>query len=747
MMKSKAAEDKGQYIIFHNKGGTAIGVSKANRNSVIYEDGLFFKDNDGSGVLTAYKDWRLNPNSRAKSLAQVLSIKEIAGLMLHSRHQTVTKKSSKYDKLFVENSYGGKTLQESGCNVWDLTDRQKKFLKEDNIRHVLLSHIDSAQEGVLWVNELQAYCEKIGRGIPVNISSDPRHGISSDAEYNLGSGSDISKWPENLGLAATFQPDLIRKFGEICSLEYRCLGITTALSPQIDLATDPRWRRFIGTFGENVNISIDMAKSYCDALQSTYDSNGRDLGWGVESVNAMVKHWPGGGTGEGGRDAHYCYGKYAVYPGNNFDEHLKPFIEGAYKLSGKTKKASATMPYYTISYNQDPNENVGNSYSKYIVSELLRDRFGYEGVVCTDWLITDDYGPNIESFSGKCWGVENETVSFRHFKALEAGVDQFGGNNEIEPLLEAYRMLAGKYGKAIADKRMRQSAERILLNMFQIGLFDNPYVDIEKTNKTVGCSEFVEIGYKAQVQSVIMLKNNNVLPVVLRNVYIPRKTIKSTTDWFGNVIPEKQISCMNLSVVSKYFNVVDNPNEADFAIVSITSPISDGYDKKNGYVPITLQYRPYKVLNCRTNSIAKGEILENDCDRNYHNKTNVAENESDLDLLMETKKELQNKPVIVSIFMKKPCVLEEIDKYADGLFAHFGVQDQVICELISGIEKPSGLLPFQIPKNMETVETQYEDIAGDMECHVDELGNKYEFAYGLNFNGVISDERVIKYRK
>lgn len=345
-----------------------------------------------------------------------------------------------------------------------------------------------------------------GLGIPVNISSDPRHGISSDAEYNLGAGSDISKWPENLGLAATFDPSVTRAFAEICAKEYRCLGITTALSPQIDLATDPRWRRFIGTFGENTKLSTDMAEAYCDALQSTYSETHEDLGWGSESVNAMVKHWPGGGSGEGGRDAHYCYGKYAVYPGNNFSEHLKPFVNGAFKLSGKTRQASSVMPYYTISYNQDLKENVGNGYSQYIVSDLLRDKYHYNGVVCTDWLITANHGPNIETFSGKCWGLEEKSVAFRHFKALEAGVDQFGGNNDIVPVLEAYKMLVTKYGQDKADERMRISAKRLLTNMFQTGLFDNPYVDIDKTVLTVGCSEYTQKGYITQVKSVVMIK-------------------------------------------------------------------------------------------------------------------------------------------------------------------------------------------------------------------------------------------------
>lgn len=192
----------------------------------------------------------------------------------------------------------------------------------------------------------------------------------------------------------------------------------------------------------------------------------------------MVKHFPGGGTGEGGRDAHYAYGKFAVYPGGNFEEHLKPFTEGAFSLPGKTGKASAVMPYYTISFDADQKngENAGNSYNQFLINDLLREQLGYDGVVCTDWGITHDMGQTEEEFAGKCWGVETLTEAERHLKALEAGVDQFGGNNDAGPVLEAYRMLCEKYGEEAAQTRFRRSAYRLLLNIFRTGLFENPYV-------------------------------------------------------------------------------------------------------------------------------------------------------------------------------------------------------------------------------------------------------------------------------
>lgn len=752
MNKYKIVEHE-MFIEYQNDAGTRIGISKQNCSKVIKKDGYIFKDLDGSGCLEPYKDWRLSAQQRADDLAGRLSKKDIAGLMLYSRHQTVCRNSNKYAKLFGDNTYSGHKFQDTDVSISDLTDQQKDFLEKDGVRHVLISTVDSKEDCAKWVNNLQAYCENLGIGIPVNLCSDPRHGIKADAEYNLGSGSDISKWPEEIGLAATFDPELVRQFGNVLSKEYRALGIATALSPQIDLATDPRWSRFTGTFGESSCLTTAMAEAYCDGAQTSKGVDEIENGWGWNSINTMVKHWPGGGTGEGGRDAHYAYGKYAVYPGNNFSEHLKPFIDGAFQLKGKTQKASAVMPYYTISYGQDDvyKENVGNGFSKFIVQDLLRDKYQYDGVVCTDWLVTADHGPTIQTFSGKCWGVEKLSIEQRHLKALEAGVDQFGGNNEIEPVMAAFKLYEKKYGKQKAETRFRQSAYRILKNMFQLGLFDQPYVDIVQTKALVGCDEYVTMGYQAQLKSAILLKNkNNILPMLKQlNVYIPNQLKKARKDWFGNVLEGKEYFPIDKEILSKYYHIVNQPEQADFAIVFMNSPISNGYIEREGegkYIPISLQYRPYKAELAREESIAFGDPLENS-DRSYKGESAICENEYELDILLDTKKKMKDKPVICCLHMKKPCILSEIEPYVDALLIHFGIQNQAILDLLSGNAEPSGLLPFQIPKDMKTVELQKEDVAFDMEPYMDTEGNVYDFAYGRNFKQQIIDQRSNLFRK
>ncbi len=269
-----------------------------------------------TGVLTA--------DERAKDLASKMSVEQIAGLMLYSAHQAIPAGSTR----FGASTYNGKPYKESGANPYDLSDQQIKFLTEDNLRHVLVTSVESPEVAALWNNKVQALCEGLGLGIPANNSSDPRHRASSNVEYNVGSAGQISMWPGSLGMAATFDPEIVKGFGEVASKEYRALGISTALSPQIDIATEPRWSRVNGTFGESPQLSADMARAYVDGFQTSAGDKEIEGGWGYTSVNTMIKHWPGGGPGEAGRDAHFSFGKYAVYPGNNFDDHMIPFTEG-----------------------------------------------------------------------------------------------------------------------------------------------------------------------------------------------------------------------------------------------------------------------------------------------------------------------------------------------------------------------------------------------------------------------------------
>ena len=723
------------YSLIVQKGGPTLGYTSA---SILQDRRFAFKDLNRNGMLDPYEDWRLPAEERAKDLAGRLTIDEIAGLMLYSSHQAVPSP--------------------------EITDAQWKFLVEDNLRAVLVTRVESPEVAARWNNNVQALVEGLGCGVPANNSSDPRNETAATAEFNLGSGGQISLWPTPLGLAATFDPALVRDFGSIASREYRALGIATALSPQIDLATEPRWSRFNGTFGEDPALDTDMARAYVDGFQTSPG------GWGTESVNAMVKHWPSGGPEEGGRDAHFNYGKYAVYPGDGFDNHLRAFVDGAFALEGGTGYASAVMPYYTISYGIDPSgNNVGNNFSSYIIGDLLRDKYGYQGVVCTDWNITYD-NKAIESFDGKCWGVEELSVGERHYEVLRAGVDQFGGNNDKGPVLEAYEMFVRDFGPAYARERFEASAVRLLLNSFRTGLFENPYTSPSQAAEIVGNPDFMEAGYQAQLKSIVMVKNHdNVLPKYSEiyslgedecqhhksKVYIPKRFYPQMPGMFGlSMGPEAHWDYpIDIALVEKYYEITEHPLEADFALVMIKEPASGpGYDVAdrkrggNGYVPISLQYRPYKAVYARSESIAGGDPKESFTNRSYKGKTVKTYNEPDLDLVLKTRSLMGSKPVVVVVACSRPAVLSEIEPYADAVLLTFGVQNQAVLDILSGAAEPSALLPMQMPADMQTVEEQCEDLPHDMRPLVDTDGNAWDFAFGLNWSGVISDERTVRYR-
>lgn len=730
-------EDHGTYSVLRQEGGSELGFSPSSGLKILHQDGFAFKDHNHNGRLDRYEDWRLSPEERAADLASGLPVEKIAGLMLYSMHQAVPTDSVG----FWSSTYNGTTLSRSGLPHSALSDKQKKFLDEDNLRAVLVVRVESPAIAAEWNNNLQSFTERLDFGIPVNISSDPRHETKAWAEFNAGAGGQISLWPTSIGLAATFDPEAVRRFGEIASREYRAMGMATALSPQIDLGTEPRWCRYGGTFGEDPELDTDMARAYIDGFQTSEGEREIAGGWGYESVNCMVKHWPGGGPEEAGRDSHYSYGKFAVYPGGNFARHLAPFLNGAFKLDGKTGKAAAVMPFYTISYGIDPSgRNVGNNYSKYIVGDLLRDKYGYDGVACTDWAVTHDYS-KVEEADGKCWGAELLSVAERHYEVLKAGVDQFGGNNDKGPVLEAYRMWTEEYGEASARARFEMSARRLLLNMFRTGLFENPYTDPAFAEKTVGCAEYMSEGFDTQKKSVVMLKNRGgILPVVGRKkVYIPETS--------ESVHIDRQ-------TIEKYFDVADNAADADFAVAVIGEPQGGtGYsvaDRKaggNGYVPISLQYGEYTASAAREHSIAGGDPLEASADRSYRGKTVTTANAADAAAVARTKAELGEKPLVTVVYATKPFVPAEIEPHSDALFVAFGVQYQAVFEIISGVSEPSAMLPMQLPANMETVELQDEDRFGDMECYRDSEGNLYDFAFGLGWNGQVKDWRYRKYHR
>ena len=719
-------------------GGPALSWYEDSGIGLIEQDGLYFKDLARTGKLVPYADWRLGAAERARDLAARMSIEQIAGLMLYSPHQAVPPRAGGP----FPGTFDGKRWEESGLEKSALSDQQKRFLARDHIRHILLQHVDDAGTAARWSNALQREAEKLPLGIPVNVSSDPRSGAKESAAEFRSKARDVSKWPEGIGFASSFDPGVVAQFAHDASLEYRAMGITTALGPQIDLCTEPRWMRFADTLGMKLTDVKALVKAYCDGMQTT---EGSADGWGRDSVNTMVKHWPGGGTGEGGRDAHYAFGEYAVYPSGNAAEHEKPFTEAAFRLDGPTGCASAVMPYYTVSWGLDAKNgrNVGNSYSEYLIHDLLRGKYGFGGVVCTDWGITQDPSPDMDAFGSRCYNMQDMTEPERMLTAILNGVDQFGGNDDPKPLLEAYRLGCEKLGEAAMRARMEASAARLLVNIFHCGLFEDPYLDPEASAALVGCDEFRRHGEEAQRRSVVLLKNRpGCLPLKegLR-IYVPTRHIGPSKSFFRTDVPARDVDPVADGIVNAYGTRVASPEEADVAIVFAESPGCNPYSSQdaqrggNGYLPITLQYRPYTADAAREVSIAGGDFRERFTNRSYRGKTNTSYNEADLDNILACRSAMGDKPVIVVETLSNPMVVSEFEGQVDALVAEFGVSRAAVLDVIFGRFAPRGRLPIQQPRDMETVERHCEDRALDLEPHVDEFGNAYDYGFGIGYDG------------
>lgn len=544
--------------------------------------------------------------------------------------------------------------------------------------------------------------------------------------------------------------------------------------------------RVDGTFGENVELAKTMAQAYVDGSQNTYDAKGRSIGWGQDSINTMIKHWPGDGPGEGGRESHLNAGKYAVYPGNNYAEHMLPFLAA--------DNATAVMTSYSIAIAGDGSpltgNRVGSAYDKAKI-DWLRDT-GYDGVLCTDWGVTTGYtDPN--SIFGMAWGMEHATVEERHYAVLKSGLDMFGGNNNKLPVLAAHEMWQADYEAGTnsidADTRFRQSGERILRMIFLPGLFENPYLDLAKSKTIVASADKVAAGVQAQFDSIVMLKNSKktikksaLSEFKNKTVYIPSSIGHGFPSVFSQATTDITGPTLDADIARQYFKkvLIDTPvlddegdvvdyiqpdlRKVDLVLMGMRSPDNGnnftgaGLNKADGtFYPLSLQWAPYTANgpNVRRVSIA-GDLNPDGTqeNRSYFGATSKIGNEFDLTALNRTidkinrVEKIRHKqiPVIVSVKAKTSFIPAEFEKNVDAILVGYSVSDQVLIETALGQQEPQGRLPMTSPKNMNAVEKQLEDVGEDMTPYRDSAGHTYAFGYGLNWRGVIGDKHKHHHR-
>ena len=612
---------------------TVNEITRGRSGLIKTEDGFTFRDLNKNGKLDVYEDPRQPSEARVEDLLNQLTLEEKAGTLFING-----------SIVNEDGSIEGKPGTEGFGNL------AAKQITDQKMNHFNLWQIPGVQAVAAWHNNLQRFAEDTRLGIPVTIASDPRNHFTRNI-FSMAA-NDFSQWCETLGFAALGDAELVREFADIARKEYLAVGIRVALHPQIDLATEPRWPRISGTFGEDAHLTARLVKAYIAGFQ------GKIIG--PHSVACMTKHFPGGGPQNEGLDPHFEFQKGQVYPGGNFNYHLIPF-EAAFEAG-----TAAIMPYYGVPVDQT-DENVAMSFNKAIITGLLREKYGFDGVICTDWGLITDVHMGGFIWPARAWGVEHLSGPERVLKALEAGVDQFGGESCPEHVIELVK--TGRLSEARVDKSVR----RLLRLKFQLGLFDNPFVDESQVPQVLGNPASVAAGLDSQQRAMTLLKNETKI--------LPLK---------GH--PNIFVKNIDLEVAARYAEVVAAPEQADFAILKVDTP----------WVPVETK-----------NTFAQG----------FHH--------GDLDFKGEAKAEIltlcQTVPTIIIIHLDRPAVIPEISATAKALIGEYGASDTAVLNVVFGKASPEGKLPFELPSSMEAVRNQKADVP------YDSANPLYPFGFGLSY--------------
>ncbi|MFN2318852.1 MAG: glycoside hydrolase family 3 protein [Dermatophilaceae bacterium] len=592
------------------------------RTRLTSPEGVEFRDLNGNGVLDTYEDPRRPVGERVGDLVGRLSLREKAGLMFHT---------------VIEVGTDGAVMEHPGKISKSPTS---EVVLGKHLSHFNVHALGSARMAARWHNDLQRLASQTPHGIPVTISTDPRHGFVENVGVSFAAGS-FSQWPEPLGLAALRDPVLVRRFADIARQEYVAVGIRAALHPTLDLATEPRWARQAGTFGQDPDVVTELGVAYLQGFQQDRI--------GVGSVACTSKHFPGGGSQKEGEDAHFPYGREQVYRAGRFADHLAPFpavIEAG---------TSAVMPYYSMPvglvFDGEAIEEVGFGYNKQIIDGLLRGTLGYDGVVLTDWELVTDNHVGDQVLPARAWGVEHLDAHERMELILAAGADQFGGEECVDILVEL--VTQGR----VSESRIDESVRRLLRVKFELGLFDDPYVDEDVAETTVGRVDFVAEGHRAQAASVTVLHHEGAL--------LPLRP--------GTRI---YIEGMPVEAVARLGEVVDNPVDAHVAVVRLGAP-----------------FEPRSDL-----------FLE----ASFH--------QGSLDfppgLLHRLRRIAQHCPLVVDVTLDRPAVLSPLLDFASVVVGSYGTSAPALLDALTGRIIPVGVLPFDLPQSMQDVRDHPEDQPG-----------------------------------
>ena len=735
------------------EGGTTLGI--ADESKLIQVAGFAFKDLNGNGKLDLWEDWRQDTTARAEALAKEMDISLVLRQMNSGSFRS---------------SEGG--FSEGGA---ELTDDQKKDIDEGYTNRKMMTFSTPIKDYVPWFNEMQAYAESANTGIPVVFECEAFQGNAT-----MGPGGVY--WPTSPTVAATFDMENACEVGKGLSRVLRGFGATKANSPQSDIGTEPTWDRNSGTFCGDPALGRDMANGFISGCQSHYDENGEDQGWGRTSLLCNMKHFPGDGAAQFGGNSHNRQDRFDIYPNKNFGANWVPFIDGGLHLDSKTGQCASAMPFYSIPYTEDGEygELVGGGFSKFVMS--LGRAYGFEGMYSSDWGIIGDW-----STQGRPWGVENLSMPERLAKSYEAGMCLIVDDNAYDIIDETWELMKKDMGEEEAEACVRDSVMRIERTTMNLGLFENPYLDLEESKELIDADQYEESMEEILLKGIVMLKNDGAISEGCMSdkpkVYVPLKYsagMGGPGDGFfmggggGEATPTASLP-VDEEILSQYFTVVtdtapeeltseDDITRADsaaladckYALLLIDAPSSANSagmgETVTEFYPRTLQYRPFTADDASgcpeeapAGTDASGYDYEN-C--SPYGMTTTTSNEADLDLVINTKKALPEgaKLIVVTRTSNPVMCYYELEPYADAIITGNSNTDENYLKIASGEVEPTGLLPWGQPKNMTAVYMSATDTPRDEECYTDAMGNTYEFGFGLNWSGVIDDDRTKKYK-
>lgn len=639
--------------------------------NIIEVDGEEFRDLNDNGELDPYEDWRLPVDERVENLVSQMELEEKAGLMLIS----------------------------------SLNDESSRtLLTEDHLRQFIVRDDPEASDLAERNNEFQELAESSRLGIPVVMTANPRDHVNFDQV--LGHSEASGQWPGELGLAATQSPELVKEFAELSAEQWRSSGVHKMYGYMADVLTEPRWTRTDGTFGEDPELIADMMTAVIEGFQ------GEELN--ENSVSMTTKHFPGGGPRVDGTDPHHEWGQTNEYPteGSLYDYHIPPMVAAI--EAGTT----SIMPYYAKPMNEPSAvqlpehlwftedqqfEEVAFAYNRSILQDLLRDELGFEGYVNSDTGI----------ISSMPWGVEDLTEPERYVKAINAGTNLFSGGTDVEPLLEAVN--TGLMEEADLD----ESVSYLLAEMFELGLFDNPYVDPDLAQEIADDPETQERADEAHRKSIVLLKNDDsdegqVLPITDDEV----GDVKLYVEVFraGEDESEKASADLAQSIASAdpSIDVVNSPEEATHAYLAVMPTLSWRQNDNEGDPP----------------SIE----LKKDADTQIDDQH-----------ILELQEQVET--TILSVNMTNPWLINELEPGADAMLATFNNTPEMIVDVLRGKSNPTGKLPFTVPADTEAVENNASDVPGYAEdfdyAFTDSVGNEYGLNFGLSYISAADTKTLI----